>query len=178
MPVTFGNPGDLRKTFNDKKFDLLKFAGEKVPCPLKAGVNPATAVVDGQFLAPDGNGKWDVAADADRALALVFTANSEIIVKLVTSDDEFPGEDRTDTPTGLFGEIEAIWPVERLFTGATGGGNVVIASYAANAKLTVKNGKLCPANFGTNEDELVVGYVIAPSTVVGSNSVAARVHIK
>lgn len=178
MTVSFGKPGDLRKTFSDAKFELHKHAGEKVPCPLKSNVVVTDVVIDGQFMTPDGEGKYIQAADASRALVMVFTAATERVIDIITADSPFPGEDRTDTPTGLFGFIEGIWPSAVLFLGATGGGNVALNSYAAGTELTVKAGKLCPANFGENANEAVVGRVMAPSTIVGASSIAARVDIK
>lgn len=166
MTITFGIPGSPRKTFDDAKFDLLGGVYSKWPCILEAGL-PAGTVVDGQFLAPDGAGAYIPATDANRNLYLMFTANSEVIVKEVTAADAFPGEDRTNTPTGLQGKINGIWPVNLLFIGATGGGAVTIASYAPNTPLTVKAGLLCPANFGTNTGEAVIGHVDQPNTWAG-----------
>lgn len=168
MTISFGTPGSPRKTFDDKKFDLLGGVYSKWPCRLEAGL-PAGSVVDGQFVAPNGTGSYEPAPDAERALFLMFTANSEIIIKEVTAAADFPGEERTDTVTGLQGKINGIWPVELLFIGATGGGAVTLADYAANTPLTVKGGKLCPANFGTNVGERVIGYVDAPNTWAGGS---------
>src|ERR1035437_6251125 len=100
MAISFGQPGALRKTFNDGVFDLVGGVYSKSPCKLASSVTVADTVIDGQFLAPDGNGMFVKAADASRTLYMVFTANNSIIFKLVTSSDEFPGEERTDTPTG------------------------------------------------------------------------------
>jgi hypothetical protein len=168
MTISFGVPGSPRKTFDDKKFDLQGGVYSKWPCPLQSGL-PAGTVKDGQFLAPDGLGAYVPAPDADRALFLMFTANNEVIVKEVTAADEFPGEERTNTPTGLQGKINGVWSVDQLFLGATGGGAVTLADYDANQALTVKAGKLCPANFGTNAGEKVIGYVDTPNTWAGGS---------
>lgn len=170
--ISFGQPGQLRKTFNDKIFDLLSQVSGKVGCKLDALVDPAVAVVDGKFLSPNGAGEFEASPDADRPCYMVFTAHTEVITKIVTPADDFPGEDRTDTPTGLYGEILGIWPKEilDLVTNAGGGG---LAAYVANAPLTVRAGVLSLAGAG----EKVVGYVEAPSSVVGADSVAARIRI-
>lgn len=180
MPqTTFGYPGTLRKTFADDKFEMQGGNYSRVPCPLVAGAVTAGIVKDGHFLAPSTAtpGKFDVAAHAQQSVYLIFTANSEVIVQQPVSADEFPGGELTDAPTGLFGSVLAIWPVSDLFIGATGAGTVALTDYAAGTALTVKQGKLCPANFGTNTGERIIGYVEAPSTVTGTNSVQARINL-
>ena len=169
--ISFGKPGQLRKTFDDKVFDLLSQVSGKLPLKLKNTVDVANAVVDGKFLSPDGLGEHVASVDADRPCYMVFTAHTETILKVVTAADEWPGEQRTDTPTGLYGEIVGIWPKEilDLVTNAPTG----LASYTANAALTIRNGQLSLAAGG----EKVVGYVEADSTVVGADSVAARIRI-
>lgn len=189
--ISFGYPGDLRKTFNDKIFDLLKHSGEKLPCPigtLPVGVELKDIVKDGLFLAPDGDGKFVAADNATRALYMVFTAHTEDILRQVAVADDFPGEFRSDTPTGLVGTIEGCWPEEVLFIGdrnldaddnpATDVGNVItLASYAANTPLTVFRGRLCPAAAG----ERVIGYVVAPSDAgargLGANAIVAKIDV-
>lgn len=173
MPIRYGQPGQLRKTFDDKKFDLTGGVYHKVACKLATGVDIMDAVVDGKFLSSNGLGQFVRAEDAARPLYMVFTANSEVIIRQVTVADDFPGEDRTDTPTGLVGTIIGVWPQEILFQGNKGATLVNLASYAADTPLTVFEGCLAPAE-GT---EKVVGYVEAPSGVVGANSIAARIHI-
>lgn len=185
MPISFGKPGALRKTFNDGKFDLVGGVYDKKPCKLKAGEATPAKIKDGQFLAPDGNGEFVQAATAAQSLYMIFTANTEIVIKEVTAADVYPGEDRTDTPTGLVGEIVGIWPEDVLFigtrdadgAGAGAGAVITLASYTGGLPLTVFEGKLAPANVGGYANERVVGYVEAPATVVGSQSVAARIHI-
>jgi hypothetical protein len=178
--ITFGKPGDLRKTFNDKVFDLLGGSYSKLPCKL-APAEPLTSVVDGKFLSPDGNGGFTASVDANRALYLVFTAHTELIVKEVVFTDDFPGEDRTDTPTGLVGTIEACWPVEVLTVGPLGTGVVSLATYAANTPLTVKAGFLAPANFGGAVGDRIIGYIVAPSTAgaagLGAPAIIAKIHV-
>jgi hypothetical protein len=129
------------------------------------------------FLAPAAGGKFDVAADADRSAYMIFTANSEVIIQQPTSADDFPGRELSDTPTGLGGPILGIWPIELLHTGARGTATVNLASYAVNTKLTIVNGRLCPANVGGISTDKVVGYVEADSSSTGTNSVQCRLNL-
>lgn len=176
--VSFGVPGTLRKTFNDTKFELQGGVYSRIPCPLVPGAVAAGIVHDGHFLTPSTAtpGYFDVAPDANRSVYLIFTSNAEVIVQQPVSADEFPGSELTDSPTGLFGSILAIWPVEQIFTGSHGGGTVTLNSYTAGTPLTVFNGLLCPANFGTVTGDRIIGYVEAPSTVTGTNSVQCRIN--
>ena len=177
--ISFGKPGSLRKTFNDTKFEMQGGVYSRVPCPLIAGAVAAGIVRDGHFLAPSTvtPGVFDVAADAWRSTYLIFTSNAEVIVQQPTFADEFPGSELTDSPTGLFGSILAVWPIEEIFAGAHGGSTVSLASYAAGTALTVFNGLLCPANFGTITTDKIIGYVEAPSSVTGTNSVQCRINL-
>lgn len=169
---TLGQPGALAKTFDDGNFDLVGGVYNKLPCKLNPTVNVSTAIVDGQFLAPDGLGTFVPAADASRSLYMVFTANTQIIVAIVSSASDFPGEDRTDTPTGLIGTIEGVWPDTTL--DFTVGATHSLADFTANAPLTVKGGKLGLAVVGTDK---VIGYVEGPASVLGVSAIAARVTL-
>lgn len=177
--VSFGTPGTLRKTFQDSKFELQGGTYSRVPCPLVDGAVTAGIVHDGRFLSPSVAvpGKFDVAPDALRSTYLIFTSNAEVIIQQPISADEFPGSELSSAPTGLFGSILAVWPVEQLFIGAHGGSPVSLASYTSGTALTVFNGLLCPANFGTITGDRVIGYVEAPSTVTGTNSVQCRINL-
>jgi hypothetical protein len=177
--ISFGAPGSLRKTFQDNKFEMQGGVYARVPCPLVAGAVAADIVHDGFFLAPSvaAPGKFEQAADAKRSTYLVFTGNAEVIIQQPVIADEFPGSELTDAPTGLFGSILAVWPVEALFIGTHGGAAVTLASYTAGRSLTVLNGKLCPADFGTVVGDRVIGYVEAPSAVTGTTSVQCRITL-
>lgn len=163
---TLGQPGDLRKTFNDGVFDLLGGAYAKFPCRLAAGADPVVVVRDGLFISPSkvgaDRGRFVAAPDANGALYLVFTARQEVMFKNVTPADEFPGEHRTDTPTGLMGRIEGIWPAALL--DLTGG--ATLASFTEGTALTVKNGKLSLAAAG----DRVVGHVTASAATLGAGA--------
>lgn len=177
--ISFGAPGSLRKTFQDNKFEMQGGVYARVPCPLVAGAAAANIVQDGLFLTPSvaTPGKFDQPADANRSLYLIFTSNAEVIIQQPVAADEFPGAELTDAPTGLFGSILAVWPVEALFIGNRGGAPVSLASYGAGQALTVVNGRLCPANFGTVTGDRVIGYVEAPSAVTGTTSVQCRINL-
>jgi hypothetical protein len=176
MTISFGKPGQLRKTFADAKLEIQGGVYFRHPCPLVPAFNKAN-LKDGFFLAAAAGGKFDLAADANRALYLIFTSNSEVIIAQPTSDDEFPGDVRTDSPTGLYGSVQAVFPIELLHTGARGTATVSLSSYTVGTALTVVNGKLCPANIGGLEGDRVVGYVEAESSVTGTNSVQCRVSL-
>lgn len=168
---TLGQPGDLRKTFTDGFFDLLGGAYAKFPCRLAAGADPAVVVRDGLFISPSkagaDRGRFVAAPDANGALYLVFTAHQEVMVKQVSVADEFPGEHRTDTPTGLMGRIEGIWPAA-LLDAAT-----PVASFVEGTALTVKNGRLSPAGAG----DRVVGHVTASAATLGTAAVGCAILI-
>lgn len=168
---TLGQPGDLRKTFDDGHFDLVGGVYNKMPCKLAPGVVVATAVVDGLFLSPNGLGQFVPSPDANRSCYLVFTANTQAIISIVTAASVFPGEDRTDTPTGLVGTIEGIWPDTAL--DLSNGPTTSLADFTANLPLTVKAGKLALAGVA----DKVVGYVEAGAAVLGVAAIAARVTI-
>jgi len=170
MPISFGKPGDLRKTIDDGKFDLIAGNYYKQPCPLASTVDVAAAIKDGMFLKPDGQGKWVSADTAAGKRVLIFTAFSERIIAIVDENSAFPGEDRTDTPTGLAGTIEGVWP-SAVLTIADGG--TQLADYTAGANLTITNGKLDVAG----DNDTVIGQVLAPATVVGASSIAARITL-
>ena len=167
---TLGQPGDLLKTFDDGHFDLVGGVYNKLPCKLAPGVDPVVSVVDGLFLSPNGLGQFVPSADANRSCYMVFTANTQAIIAIVTPASAFPGEDRTDTPTGLW-TIEGIWPDATL--DLSNGATLSLADFVANAPLTIKAGKLAIAKVA----DKVVGYVEGPAAVIGVAAIAARVTI-
>jgi hypothetical protein len=173
MTTSFGQPGSLKKTFDDGKFDLVNQSAIMRPARLAAGQVAAGSVVDGQFLSPDASGNYVASPDALRSIGMIFTADTAIIVGQPTTSDAIPGRDVTDTPTILKGFIVGQWPYSALFMGALGGGTVDATSYALNTPLSVKSGKLCPANFGTVTTDRVIGHVEAVNAVLGATNFPA-----
>jgi len=177
--ISFGTPGMPKKTFKDGGFDLLTSPLAKVPCKLAPSALVAPlAIKDGLFVAPSAvvgeEGHFVLASDAERSLYLVFTGNTQVILGNPLPTDNYPGEERTDTVTGMLGSVVGIFPADRLTIGLVGGAAVALSTYAANLPLTVKNGKLCPANHGTNTGERVVAYVEFDSAQIGDNSIQVR----
>lgn len=177
--ISFGTPGSPKKTFADGGFDLVSSPLSKLPCKLAPSALVAPlAIKDGLFVAPSAvsgeEGTFVLAPDAARSTYLVFTANTQVILGNPLSTDPYPGEERTDTVTGLIGPVVGIFPLTRLTIGTVGGAAVALSTYTTGRALTIKDGKLCPANFGTNTGERVVAYVEFPASQIGDNSIQVR----